>query len=130
MGENDTTVSFDGNHTLTLNEAAFTELNEETAIYVGSSMTALTVNLVRASTIDVTELKGFYFVAPSILTFTTDESNPGSLTMIHGSIVSYDDNITLNYNNGLGRLISQQDVITTACFDRAQKYLTPCSVRC
>lgn len=113
MGENDTTVSFDGNHTLTLNEAAFTELNEETAIYVGSSMTALTVNLVGASTIDGTELKGFYFVAPSILTFTTDESNPGSLTMIHGSIVSYEDNITLYYKNGLGRLISQQDVITT-----------------
>ena len=113
MGENDNTVSFDGNHTLTFNNAAFTELNEQSAIVVGPSMTALSVNLVGSSTIDGTDLQGFHFVAPSILTFTTDESNPGSLTMIHGSIVDSNDNITLYYNNGLGRLISQQDVITT-----------------
>ena len=113
MGENNNTVTFDGDHTLTLNNAAFTELNEQSAIVVGPSMTALSVNLVGASTIDGTDHTGFYFAAPSILTFTTNESTPGSLTMIHGSIVDSGNNITLNYKNGLGRLISQQDIITT-----------------
>ena len=122
MGENDYTVSFDGNQTLTLNNAAFTELNEQSAIIVGPSMTALSVNLVGASTINGTDLQGFYFVNPSILTFTTNESTPGSLTMIHGSIVdSGNNNITLNYKNGLGRShnTSQQDVINTTGWVRS-----------
>ena len=93
------TVSFDGNHTITMNNVDF-NYGDNTLIVVGPGMEELTVNLVGTSTV----ISGSIFLslwATTPLTFTTDESNPGSLTA--PTIVSWhnSENGQITYQNGL-----------------------------
>ena len=72
------TVSFDGNHTITINGASINSGSNK-MIVVGPDMPELTVHLVGASTgTDATTI--LYLWNTPQLTFTTDESNAGSLT--------------------------------------------------
>ena len=93
------TISFDGNHTITMNNVDF-NYEDNTLIVVGPGMEELTVNLVGTSTVR----SGSIFLslwATTPLTFTTDESNPGSLTA--PTIVSWNniENGQITYQNGL-----------------------------
>ena len=93
------TISFDGNHTITMNNVNF-NYEDNTLIVVGPGMEELTVNLVGTSTVR----SGSIFLslwATTPLTFTTDESNPGSLTA--PTIVSWNnfENGQITYQNGL-----------------------------
>lgn len=93
------TISFDGNHTITMNNVDF-NYEDNTLIVVGPGMEELTVNLVGTSTVR----SGSIFLslwATTPLTFTTNESNPGSLTA--PTIVSWQNfgNGQITYQNGL-----------------------------
>lgn len=93
------TISFDGNHTITMNNVDF-NYEDNTLIVVGPGMEELTVNLVGTSTVR----SGSIFLslwATTPLTFTTSESAPGSLT--GSDIVSWMDfgNGQISYQNGL-----------------------------
>ena len=93
------TISFDGNHTITMNNVDFNYV-DNTLIVVGPGMEELTVNLVGTSTVR----SGSIFLslwATTPLTFTTSESTPGSLT--GSDIVSWMDfgNGQISYENGL-----------------------------
>ena len=93
------TISFDGNHTITMNNVDF-NYEDNTLIVVGPGMEELTVNLVGTSTVR----SGSIFLslwATTPLTFTTNESTPGTLTGY--DIVSWMDfgNGQISYQNGL-----------------------------
>lgn len=93
------TVSFDGDHTITISNVAF-NYDGNTMIVVGPSMEQLTVNLDGTSSAG----NGSIFLslwATTPLTFTTSESTPGSLTGY--GIVSWMDfgNGQISYQNGL-----------------------------
>lgn len=91
------TVSFDGDHTITISNINF-NYDSNALVVVGPSMTALTVNLVGEST------AGRYCSVLSLwdttpLTFTTDASTPGSITGYY--IVSWNSDGQISYENGL-----------------------------
>ncbi len=92
------TVSFDGNHTITISNINF-HYEGNTLIVVGPSMTELTVNLVGESTATNCSVLSLWDTTP--LTFTTSESAPGSLT--GNDIVSWNNfgNGQIAYQNGL-----------------------------
>ena len=97
--ENPGTVSFNGDYTITISNVDF-NYEGNTLIVVGPGMEELTVNLVGTSTVR----SGSIFLslwATTPLTFTTDESNPGSLTA--PTIVSWNnfENGQITYQNGL-----------------------------
>ncbi len=97
--ENPGTVSFNGDHTITISNVDFNYSNN-TLIVVGPSMEQLDVNLVGTSTGgEATTILSLWATTP--LTFTTDESNPGSLTA--PTIVSWQNfgNGQITYQNGL-----------------------------
>ena len=92
------TVSFIGDHTITISNVNF-HYEGNTLIVVGPSMTELTVNLVGESTATDCSVLSLWDTTP--LTFTTSESDPGSLT--GNDIVSWMDfgNGQISYQNGL-----------------------------
>ena len=93
------TVSFDGNHTITISNVAF-NYEDNNMIVVGPSMTELTVKLDGTSSArDRSTVLGLWKSTP--LTFTTNASTPGSLTGY--GIVSWngDGNGQITYQNGL-----------------------------
>lgn len=94
------TVSFDGDHTITISNVAF-NYEDGTMIFVGPSMTELIVNLVGNSSIQ-NDQTGLSMWDTTPLTFTTDASTPGSLTGY--GIVSWNGsgNGQISYENGLG----------------------------
>ena len=78
FGDNKT-VSFDGNHTITIKNIDNFDYPSNTLIVVGPGMEQLTVNLDGASTVK----SGSMFLSlwdTTALTFTTDKTSPGSLT--------------------------------------------------
>ena len=93
------TVSFDGDHTITISNINF-NYEGNALVVVGPSMPALTVDLVGQSTATsgCTVLSLWDTTA---LTFTTDEDSPGSITGY--DIVSwiYSGNGQIAYENGL-----------------------------
>lgn len=92
------TVSFDGDHTITISNINF-NYDGNTLIVVGPSMEQLTVNLVGESTATDCSVLSLWDTTP--LTFTTSESTPGTLTGY--DIVSWMDfgNGQISYQNGL-----------------------------
>ena len=95
----DGTVSFDGNHTITISNINF-NYEGNALVVVGPSMTELTVNLVGQSTATSgCTVLSLWDTTP--LTFTTDASTPGSLTGY--GIVSWNGsgNEQISYENGL-----------------------------
>jgi hypothetical protein len=93
------TVSFDGDHTITISNVAFNYV-DGTMIFVGPSMTELTVNLVGNSSIQYDQT-GLSMWDTTPLTFTTSESTPGGLTGY--GIVSWkgNGNEQITYQSGL-----------------------------
>ena len=92
------TVSFDGDHTITISNINF-HYEGNTLIVVGPSMTELTVNLDGESTATDCSVLSLWDTTP--LTFTTNASTPGSLT--GSDIVSWNifGNGQISYQNGL-----------------------------
>jgi len=99
VGVGSGTVTFDKEHTITISNAQF-NYSSNNLIVVGPSMSQLTVDLVGESTGgEATTILNLWDTTP--LTFTTDESNPGSLTA--PTIVNWNDfgNGQVTYQNGL-----------------------------
>ena len=93
------TVSFDGDHTITISNINF-NYEGNALVVVGPSMPALTVDLVGQSTATSgCTVLSLWDTTP--LTFTTDASTPGSLTGY--GIVSWNGsgNEQISYENGL-----------------------------
>ena len=93
------TVSFDGDHTITISNINF-NYESNALVVVGPSMPALTVDLVGQSTATSgCTVLSLWDTTP--LTFTTDASTPGSIT--GSDIVSwnYSGNGQITYENGL-----------------------------
>lgn len=93
------TVSFDGDHTITISNVNF-NYEDGTMIFVGPSMTELTVSLEGTSSIEYNRT-GLNLWKSTPLTFTTNASTPGSLTGY--GIVSWNGsgNEQISYGNGL-----------------------------
>lgn len=91
------TVSFDGDHTITISNINF-NYEGNALVVVGPSMPALTVDLVGQSTaISGCTVLSLWDTTP--LTFTTDASTPGSITGY--DIVSWNSDGQISYENGL-----------------------------
>ena len=101
--ENPGTVSFDGDHTITINKVYF-NYESNNLIVVGPSMPQLTVDLVGESTGgDATNILNLWNTTP--LTFTTDKTNPGSLAAPSiilwsggSGQISYENGLVFNYD--------------------------------
>ena len=95
----DGTVSFDGDHTITISNINF-NYESNALVVVGPSMPALTVDLVGQSTaIRGCTVLSLWDTTP--LTFTTDASTPGSIT---GYAIVFWNNFgdgQISYENGL-----------------------------
>lgn len=95
----DGTVSFDGDHTITISNINF-NIESNALVVVGPSMPALTVDLVGQSTATRgCTVLSLWDTTP--LTFTTDASTPGSITGY--DIVSWNNfgDGQISYENGL-----------------------------
>lgn len=91
------TVSFDGDHTITISNINF-NYEGNALVVVGPSMPALTVDLVGQSTATSgCTVLSLWDTTP--LTFTTDASTPGSITGY--DIVSWNSDGQISYENGL-----------------------------
>ena len=93
------TVSFDGNHTITLNGADMNVYEQNYAIYAGASKSDLTVHLLGNNSISYGRVVEFADADNSHLTFSTNESLPGSLQKQIPMLTNSGNAIT--YNNGL-----------------------------
>lgn len=93
------TVSFDGDHTITISNINF-NYEGNALVVVGPSMPALTVDLVGQSTATSgCTVLSLWDTTP--LTFTTDASTPGSITGYDIVSWNYSGNGQISYENGL-----------------------------
>ena len=93
------TVSFDGDHTITISNINF-NYEGNALVVVGPSMPALTVDLVGQSTATSgCTVLSLWDTTP--LTFTTDASTPGSITGYAIVSWNYSGNGQITYENGL-----------------------------
>lgn len=96
----DGTVSFDGDHTITISNVNF-NYEGNALVVVGPSMTELTVNQVGESTATSgCTVLSLWDTTP--LTFTTNASTPGSLTGYDIVLWNGSGNEQISYENGLG----------------------------
>ena len=93
------TVSFDGDHTITISNINF-KYEGNALVVVGPSMPELTVNLIGQSTATSgCTVLSLWDTTP--LTFTTDASTPGSITGYDIVSWNYSGNGQISYENGL-----------------------------
>ncbi len=109
------TISFDTNHTITLDKITYAQGNENAIIVVGPSMSELTVNLDGESSV-TNEGPVLCFTGPTNLTFTTSSSGA---SLSANSLYAWKNNAgSVTYNNGLvennGTISYQAPPITVA----------------
>ena len=109
------TISFDTNHTITLDKITYAQGNDNAVIVVGPSMSELTVNLDGESSV-TNEGPVLCFTGPTNLTFTTSSSGA---SLSANSLYAWKNNAgSVTYNNGLvennGTISYQAPPITVA----------------
>ena len=109
------TISFDEDHTITLNAITYAQGTDNAVIVVGPSMSELTVNLVGVSSVTDPD-PVLYFTGSTNLTFTTSSSGA---SLSANSLYAWKNNAgSVTYNNGLvennGTISYQAPPITVA----------------